>query len=183
MMWLIVILVLIVVYLVVMYNGLVTLNVRTDEAWSDIDIQLKRRYDLIPNLVETVKAYAKHEKGVFEDVTKARAEALSATSVADKSKAEAGLAGALKSVFAVAEAYPELKANENFGQLQSELTDTEDKIQAARRFYNGNVRDLNIAIQVFPTSIFANMFGFKKRVLFELEQAEAKEPVKVSFDK
>lgn len=180
--WVLVILVILIVWIVAIYNRLVTLNVRTDESWSDINVQLKRRYDLIPNLVETVKGYAKHEKSVFENVTKARAEALGATSVADKAKAEAGLAGALKSIFAVAEAYPELKANENFGRLQDELTDTEDKIQAARRFYNSNVRDLNIAIQVFPTNIFANMLGFKKRELFELEQAEAKEPVKVSFD-
>ncbi len=179
--WIIVILAVIVGAIISIYNRLVTLNIRTDESWSDINVQLKRRYDLIPNLVATVKGYAKHEKSVFEDVTKARAEALGASSIADKSKAEAGLAQALKSVFAVAEAYPELKANENFGQLQAELTDTEDKIQAARRFYNSNVRDLNIAIQVFPTNIFANMLGFKKRDLFELEQAEAKEPVKVDF--
>ncbi len=178
-----VVLIVLVLWLAAMYNRLVTANVRTDEAWSDIDVQLKRRYDLIPNLVETVKGYAKHEKSVFDDVTQARAEALGAKSISDKSKAEAGLAGALKSVFAVAEAYPELKANENFNSLQSELTDTEDKIQAARRFYNSNVRDLNITIQVFPTNIFANMFGFKKRVLFELDEAAAKEPVKVEFDK
>jgi|SRR3989344_738632 len=179
--WILAIIIILVLAIISIYNRLVTLNVRTDESWSDINVQLKRRYDLIPNLIETVKGYAKHEKSVFEDVTKARAEALSATGVGDKAKAEAGLAGALKSVFAIAEAYPDLKANENFGQLQSELTDTEDKIQAARRFYNSNVRDLNIAIQVFPTNMFANMLGFKKRELFELEQAEAKEPVKVDF--
>jgi LemA protein len=181
MIWLIAIIVIVILAIVMIYNKLVTLNARTDESWSDINIQLKRRYDLIPNLVEVVKGYAKHEKSVFEDVTKARAEALGAKGIDDKAKAEAGLAGALKSVFAVAEAYPELKANENFGQLQAELTDTEDKIQAARRFYNTNVRDLNIAIAVFPTNIFANMLGFKKRELFELEDAAAKEPVSVKF--
>jgi len=179
--WLLGILVVVVIWIIAIYNRLITLNVRTDEAWSDISVQLKRRYDLIPNLVETVKGYAKHEKTVFENVTKARTEAIGAKGVEDKAKAEAGLAEALKSVFAVAEAYPDLKANENFGKLQDELTDTEDKIQAARRFYNANVRDLNIATQVFPTNIFANMLGFKKRELFELEEEAAKEPVKVDF--
>lgn len=163
------------------YNKLVTLNVRTDEAWSDIDVQMKRRYDLIPNLVETVKGYAKHEKEAFENVTKARAEALSATGVSDKAKAENQIEGALKSIFAVAEAYPELKANQNFAQLQADLTDTEDKIQASRRFYNSNVREMNIAVQTFPTNIFADMFKFKKRDLFEIDEPEAKEPVKVNF--
>lgn len=182
--WIIVIVIAVIILLfIAVYNGLIRLNVRTDEAWSDIEVQLKRRYDLIPNLVETVKSYAKHEKGVFEDVTKARAEALGATSIADKGKAENQIEGALKSIFAVAEAYPDLKANQNFAQLQADLTDTEDKIQAARRFYNANVRDLNIAIQTFPKSVIANMFGFKKRELFELEEAAAKEPVKVKFDK
>lgn len=179
----IIIVAVVVIALIAMYNRLVTLNVRTDEAWSDIDVQLKRRYDLIPNLVETVKGYAKHEKSVFEDVTKARAEALGAKGIAEKSKAENQLSETLKSIFAVAEAYPELKANENFGKLQDELTDTEDKIQAARRFYNGNVRDLNIAIRSFPANIFANMLGFKPRQLFELTEAAAKEPVKVNFEK
>lgn len=180
--WIIVIVLVILVLIVVgIYNRLVKLNVRTDEAWSDIEVQLKRRYDLIPNLVETVKGYAKHEKGVFEDVTKARAEALGAKGITDKSKAENQLEGALKSIFAVAEAYPELKANDNFAKLQSDLTDTEDKIQASRRFYNSNVREMNIAIQVFPTNIFANMLGFKKRDLFELKEEAAKEPVKVDF--
>lgn len=177
------IIVILVIIAVSVYNKLVQLNVRTDEAWSDIEVQLKRRYDLIPNLVESVKGYAKHEKSVFDDVTKARAEALGAQGVADKSKAENQLEGALKSIFAVAEAYPELKANENFLSLQSALTDTEDKIQAARRFYNSNVREMNIAVQTFPSNIFANMFGFKKRVLFELDNAAAKEPVKVDFNK
>jgi LemA protein len=181
--WIVLIIVAVIVIIVIsIYNRLVKLNVRTSEAWSDIAVQLKRRYDLIPNLVETVKGYAKHEKSVFENVTKARTEALSAKGVADKSKAENMLTESLKSVFAVAEAYPELKASENFSQLQSEITDTEDKIQASRRFYNGNVRDLNIAIQTFPTNIFAKNLGFKERELFELEQAGAKEPVKVDFN-
>lgn len=181
--WIVIaIVVILILILVSMYNGLVKLKVRSDEAWSDIDVQLKRRYDLIPNLVETVKGYAKHEKGVFEEVTKARAEALSAKSVKSKSDAENKVSEALKSIFAVAEAYPDLKASSNFGKLQDELTDTEDKIQAARRFYNGNVRDLNIAIQSFPTSIIANMFKFNKKELFGLEEAEAKEPVKVKLD-
>jgi LemA protein len=173
---------LIIVILIAMYNKFVQLNIRTDEAWSDIDVQMKRRYDLIPNLIETVKGYAKHEKSVFEDVTAARANALSAQSVPDKAKAENQLQGALKSIFAVAEAYPELKANENFSQLQAELTDTEDKIQASRRFYNSNVREMNIAVQSFPANMFVKMFGFKKRDLFELEEAAAKNPVKVDFN-
>lgn len=175
------IIVIVILFFVGVYNGLIKLNVRTDEAWSDIEVQLKRRYDLIPNLIETVKGYAKHETKVFESVTKARAEALGAQGVADKSKAETGLEGALKSIFAVAEAYPDLKANQNFSKLQDELTDTEDKIQASRRFYNANVRDMNIAVQTFPKNIVANMFGFKKRDLFELEEVAAKEPVKVNF--
>jgi LemA protein len=165
-----------------MYNRLVQLNIRSDEAWSDIDVQLKRRYDLIPNLVETVKGYAKHEKGVFEEVTKARAEALSAKGIKSKSDAENKISEALKSIFAVAEAYPDLKASQNFSKLQDELTDTEDKIQAARRFYNANVRDLNIAVDSFPTNVIANMFSYKKRELFGLEEAAAKEPVKVKFE-
>lgn len=177
------IVVVLVVIVISIYNGLVRLSVRTDEAWSDIDVQLKRRYDLIPNLIETVKGYAKHEKEVFEEVTRARAEALSAQSVGQKSKAENQLEGALKSIFAVAEAYPELKANENFAQLQTELSDTENKIQAARRFYNSNVRELNIAVRTFPRNIFANILGFKTRDLFELEEAKAKDPVKVDFSK
>lgn len=181
--WIIIIVIaLVIIAFIAIYNGLVRLKVRVDEAWSDINVQLKRRYDLIPNLVETVKGYAKHEKGVFENVTKARAEALSAQSVPEKGKAENQLEGALKSIFAVAEAYPDLKANQNFAQLQADLTDTEDKIQAARRFYNANVRDLNISVQTFPKNIIANMFGFKERELFNLEDEAAKEPVKVKFD-
>lgn len=175
------IVVLLIIIIVGIYNRLVALNVRTDEALSDIDVQLKRRADLIPNLVDTVKGYVKHEKDVLENVTKARSEMLSAKSAPDKLKADNALEGALKSIFAVAEAYPDLKANQNFMQLQGDLTDTEDKIQAARRFYNTNVRELNIAIQVFPNNIFAGMLGYKKRDLFELENKADKDPVKVEF--
>lgn len=170
---------------VMMYNGLVRLNTRTDEAWSDITVQLKRRYDLIPNLVNTVKGYAKHEKSVFEDVTKARASAMGAQGVAETAKAENQFKETLKSLFAVAEAYPDLKANENFKELQAELVDTEDKIQASRRFYNGSVRDLNIKVKTFPTNIFANMLGFKSREFFEVEEAEAAtiaKPTDVNFN-
>jgi LemA protein len=170
---------------VMMYNGLVRLNTRTDEAWSDITVQLKRRYDLIPNLVNTVKGYAKHEKTVFEDVTKARSNALGAQGVAETAKAENQFQQTLKSLFAVAEAYPDLKANENFKELQAELVDTEDKIQASRRFYNGSVRDLNIKVKTFPTNIFANMLGFKIREFFEVEEAEAAaiaKPTDVNFN-
>lgn len=169
---------------VVMYNGLVKANVRVDEAWSDITVQLKRRADLIPNLIETVKGYAKHEKEVFENVTKARSAILGAQGVEDTAKADNMMTDALKSIFAVAEAYPDLKANQNFSQLQSDLTDTEDKIQAARRFYNGSARDLNIKVQTFPTNLFAGMLGFKKREFFELdeaENAEVQKPVDVKF--
>jgi LemA protein len=171
---------LIVLWLVLAYNGLVRLRNRAQEAWSDIDVQLKRRYDLIPNLVESVKGYMAHEAGVFENVTKARSQAMQATGPA-KAAAENQLSGALKSLFAVAENYPQLKANENFLNLQSALTDTEDKIQAARRFYNGMVRDLNTKIQVFPTNIFANVFGFKPMEFFgDLTDAE-KQSVSVKF--
>jgi LemA protein len=163
------------------YNSLIRSRNRVDEAWSDIDVQLKRRYDLIPNLIETVKGYAKHEKEVFEKVTKARTEAMGAQTVVEKDKAENVLSGALKSLFAVAEAYPDLKANENFGKLQDELTDTEDKIQASRRFYNGNVRDFNTKIQVFPTNLFAQALGFKAYDFFEVENEAEKENVKVDF--
>jgi LemA protein len=181
--WIIIIIIAVVlISAIAIYNRLVQLGVRTDESWSDIDVQLKRRYDLIPNLVETVKGYAKHEKNVFEEVTAARSEALKAGDMKSKAEAENTLSGALKSVFAVAEAYPELKANQNFAQLQSDLTDTEDKIQAARRFYNANVRELNIAIQSFPSNIFANIFNFKKRELFGITDAAEKEPVKVKFE-
>lgn len=170
--------------LVVIYNGLVRSKIRVDEAWSDITVQLKRRLDLIPNLVDTVKGYAKHEKTVFEKVTQARAQAISATSVKETAKAENQFEGALKSLFAVAEAYPDLKANENFKELQEELVDTEDKIQAARRFYNGATRDYNIKIKVFPTNMFASLLGFKAREFFEVEdRATAEKPVDVDFEK
>lgn len=155
-----------------MYNSLVRLNVRVDEAWSDITVQLKRRFDLIPNLVSTVKGYAKHEAEVLENIAKERAGMATGGSVKEAAEAENMLTGALKSVFAVAESNPDLKANQNFLQLQAELVDTEDKIQASRRFYNGSARDLNIKIKTFPTNIFANMLGFKVREFFEVEEAE-----------
>lgn len=169
---------------IVMYNSLVRLNVRVDEAWSDITVQLKRRADLIPNLVNTVKGYAKHEKEVFENVTQARSAMLGAKTPGEAAKAENAFEQTLKSLFAVAEAYPDLKANENFKGLQDELTDTEDKIQASRRFYNGSARDLNTKIKVFPTNIFAGMLGFKVREFFEVGEAEAaaiSKPTDVKF--
>ena len=168
-------------YLIALYNGLVSTNQQTNEAWSDIDVQLKRRYDLIPNLMETVKGYAKHEKEVFSQVSEARSAAMGASSVEEKNAAENQLSQTLKSLFAVSEAYPDLKANENFLQLQDELADTENKIQAARRFYNSNVMSLNTKVQQFPANLFAKGFGFKEREYFELEEEAAKEPVKVSF--
>jgi len=168
-------------WFIFIYNGLIRLKVRTDEAWSDIDVQLKRRYDLIPNLVNTVKGYASHESGVFEKVTEARSQAMNAGSAAEKGAAENALTGTLKTLFAVAENYPELKANTNFLELQRELSDTENKIQAARRFYNGNVRDLNTKIQVFPDSIVANMLSIKQREFFEIEEAAQKETPNVQF--
>jgi len=163
------------------FNGLVRARNRVKEAWSDIDVQLKRRYDLIPNLVETVKGYAKHESGVFEQVTKARATAMGAQTVAEHGQAENMLAGALKSLFAVAEAYPDLKASGNFAKLQDELTDTENKIQAARRFYNSNVLDLNTKIETFPTNLIAGMFGFSKSDFFELSDERERNSVEVKF--
>jgi LemA protein len=177
------IIVVLLIWAIASYNRLVTMVNRAKEAWADIDVQLKRRYDLIPNLVNTVKGYAAHESSAFENVTKARAAAMGATSLADKGQAEATLAGALKSVFAIAEAYPDLKANQNFLSLQSELTDTEDKIQAARRFYNGNVRDLNTSIQAFPGNLIASTFHFTAMEFFQLDAADAaaKEPVQVKF--
>lgn len=171
---------LLILWIVGAYNSLVSLKNRTDEAWSDIDVQTKRRYDLIPNLVETVKGYATHERQAFENVTKARTMAMTATSPEQKGQAENMLTGALKSVFAIAEAYPELKASQNFADLQAQLAETEDKIQAARRFYNANVRDLNIRIQSFPTNIFARRLGFQVRQFFAADEA-AQEPVKVTF--
>ncbi|BDZ55860.1 LemA family protein [Agromyces marinus] len=170
------------IYLWVTYNSLVTLNVRVDEAWSDITVQLKRRADLIPNLIEAVKGYAAHEKAVFENVTKARAETLSAGGPAEASAAENHMQQALKSIFAVAEAYPQLQASQNFLQLQSELVDTEDKIQAARRFYNGGVRELNTKIKVFPNTLFVRGLGFHEREFFEVTEAAAiAEPPRVQF--
>ncbi|OYX53302.1 hypothetical protein B7Y92_03430 [Candidatus Saccharibacteria bacterium 32-50-13] len=166
------------------YNSLVSLRVRVEEAWSDITVQLKRRLDLIPNLIETVKGYAAHESGVLENVTKARAQAMQATSVEDTAAAENQLEGALKSLFAVSESYPDLKASANFVELQKELVDTEDKIQAARRFYNNGVMQLNNKIQLFPQNIVAKMFNFDNRAFFELdetEQARAEQPVEVKF--
>jgi len=167
-------------WLIMVYNGLIKLKNRTDEAWSDIDVQLKRRYDLIPNLINTVKGYAKHEKELFEKVTEARARAIGAKDPKEQAEAENMLSGTLKSLFAVAEAYPELKANQNFLELQRELTDTEDKIQASRRFFNGNVRDFNTKIQIFPNNLIAGMLGFKQYEFFEAEGVE-KENVKVEF--
>lgn len=170
------------VFVWVTYNGLVTLKIRVDEAWSDITVQLKRRLDLIPNLINSVKGYAAHESGVFQAVTEARANAMNAQGVKETAAAENMFEGALKSLFAVAEAYPDLKANENFLQLQQELVDTEDKIQASRRFYNSGVRDLNTKIQVFPNNIFAGMLGFTQREFFEVEDmASVEKPVEVKF--
>ncbi len=172
------------VFLWATYNGLVTLKVRVDEAWSDITVQLKRRADLIPNLVDTVKGYAKHEKSVFEEVTKARAEVMNAKSPKEAAKADNMLEDALKSIFAVAEAYPDLKASTNFSELQAELVDTEDKIMAARRFYNGGVRDLNTKIQLFPNNMFAGMLGFKEREFYDVDESErskVEKPVATNF--
>jgi len=177
---LLIIVAIVIVWIIAVYNGLITLRNRTDEAWSDIDVQLKRRYDLIPNLVETVKGYATHEKELFEKVTQARTAAMQAGNVHDKAQAENMLSSTLKSLFAVAEAYPQLRASENFAKLQDELSDTENKIQAARRFYNGNVRDLNTKMQVFPSNIIAGMLGFKAREFFEIDEAQ-RENVSVKF--
>lgn len=171
----------VVIVFIAIYNGLVVRRNRVNEAWSDIEVQLKRRYDLIPNLVETVKGYAKHETTAFENVTKARAAAMGAQTAQEHAATENMLTGALKSLFAVAEAYPDLKANQNFLELQRELSDTENKIQAARRFYNGNVRDYNTMIQSFPSNIIAGSFRFSVREFFELEEEQAKNPVKVQF--
>ena len=182
--WIVPVVVLVVVaWIIAVYNRFVRLVQRSKEAWADIDVQLKRRYDLIPNLVEAVKGYVKHEAGTLEKVTAARAAAMDAGGVEAKGKAENMLSGALKSLFAVAESYPELKANTNFLELQRELSDTENKIQAARRFYNGNVRDLNTAISVFPGNVLADFFRFEPREFFALDEAEAaaRNPVAVKF--
>lgn len=175
------IIVVIILAIIAMYNGLIRLKVRVDEAWSDIDVQLKRRYDLIPNLLETVKGYAAYEKTTLDSVIKARNMAMQAGTAADKAKAENVLSNTLKSIFALAESYPDLKANQNFLELQRELTDTEDKIQAARRFYNGNVRDFNTKLQVFPTNFMAGRLGFAVREFFGIEDAAEREAVKVKF--
>ncbi len=169
-----------VIWLIAVYNGLIRRRNRVDEAWSDIDVQLKRRYDLIPNLVETVKGYAAHEKQVFENVTAARSAAMSAVGPQQKEKAENQLSQTLKSLFAVAEAYPQLRASENFMELQRELTDTENKIQASRRFYNSNVLEFNTSLQTFPRNIFAGMLGFGKREFFGAQESE-RNPVQVKF--
>lgn len=180
-----VIIAVIAISLIAMFNALVKLNQQSEEAWSDITVQLKRRYDLIPNLIETVKGYAAHEKGVFEKVTEARANALNAQGPAETGRAEGDFEKTMKSLFAVAEAYPDLKASQNFQDLQAELTDTEDKVQASRRFYNGVVRDFNTKRQTFPTNIFAGMLGFRQdKEFFELDAAQTAavaEPVAVKF--
>jgi len=177
------IIVLLAIILVGMYNGLIRSKNRVDEAWSDIDVQLKRRHDLIPNLVETVKGYAAHEQETFEKVTQARNAAMGAQNTQDPKavlEAENALSSTLRSIFALAESYPDLKANQNFLELQRDLTDTEDKIMASRRFYNTNVRDFNTKLQVFPTNIFGRMLGFKDYAFFEAADTE-KEPVAVKF--
>jgi len=176
----------IVLWAIVGYNGLVTLRNRTEEAWSDIDVQLKRRYDLIPNLIETVKGYASHESATLEKVIAARNSAMqthdsSSASLEQKMQAESALAGSLKSIFALSESYPDLKANQNFMKLQDELSDTENKIQASRRFFNGNVRELNTKIEHFPSNMLAKMFGFEKRGFFEVPDAAQRENVQVKF--
>ena len=171
---------LIIIWLVFAYNRFIVYGVRVKEAWSDIDVQLKRRHDLIPNLVETVKGYMTHERQVFEKVTEARSRAVGAKSKDEKLGAENALSSTLKTLFAVSENYPDLKANANFLDLQRELADTENKIQAARRFYNSNVMDYNTKINTFPSNLIAGAFGFKKEEFFGLEESQ-KEPVKVSF--
>ena len=172
-----------IIWVIYIYNRFVRLTNRTEEGWSDIDVQMKRRYDLIPNLVETVKGYAAHEAGTLQKVTEARTKAMGAQSVAEHAEAENMLTGALKSLFAVSEAYPDLKANSNFVELQRELSDTENKIQAARRFYNGVVQELQNAIEMFPSNLIGSAFGFKTREFFQLGEGEqaAREPVKVNF--
>ena len=182
MMYIYIILGIIILWIIFAYNSFVRLINRSKEAWADIEVQLKRRYDLIPNLVNTVKGYATHESSAFENVTKARAAALGASGMAEKGKAENNLTGALKSVFAISEAYPELKANQNFLALQNELSDTENKIQSARRFYNANVRDLNTSIESFPNNVIANTFKFSKMELFDIALNDAAQnPVEVKF--
>ena len=176
-----VIIVVVIVLLIGLYNGLVQLRVRADSAWSDIDIQLKRRHDLIPNIVETVKGYAAHEKGTFENIAKWRSAAMGATAPDDRAQAENQLTGALRQLFAVAEAYPELKANTQFTQLTQTLQEVEDAIQNARRYYNAVVRDYNTKIQTFPGNVFAGMFGFQPRQFFELTAPAEREVPQVKF--
>jgi LemA protein len=175
------VLVVLIIWVIAMYNGLVRLKIQCDNAWADIDVQLKRRYDLIPNLVETVKGYAAHEKGTLEAVINARNRAMSATGPAEKAEAENMLSGALKSLFALSEAYPQLRAIEAFTSLQNSLAQIEDSVQNARRYYNAVVRDLNTKILQFPTSIFAGMLGFKPREFFEVSAPAERETPKVSF--
>ena len=182
--WIVIILILVLVYVIFLYNSLVLKRNRKEEAWSDIDVQLKRRYDLIPNLVKTVQGYAKHESGIFEKVTELRTKALETDGVREQGQAENMLTDALKSVFAVAENYPDLKASANFIELQKELTDTENKIQASRRFFNSTVQDLNTAIQSFPQNLFVERLGFSESDFFEIDEDEkekAKNPTPVSF--
>ena len=177
-----IVLAVIVLWVIWAFNSLVSLRNRAKEAWADIEVQLKRRYDLIPNLVNTVKGYATHESTAFEKVTQARSQAMGAGNLAQKGQAENMLTGALKSLFAIAEAYPDLKANQNFLALQNELSDTENKVQAARRFYNGNVRDLNTKIEIFPSNLIAGAFRFSKMEFFDLPDADvAQSPVQVKF--
>lgn len=182
-MWIFALIILaIIVIAVLLYNSLIRSRNRVDESWADIEVQLKRRYDLIPNLVNTVKGFATQEAGVLERVTQARTQAMGAQTPDEKMKDENMLSGTLKSLFAVAESYPDLKSNANFMQLQTDLTDTEDKIQAARRFYNGNVRDFNTKIEVFPTNIFASMLGFTKKAFFDIDDnGPESKPVEVKF--
>lgn len=175
------VIVLLIIVFIGIYNSLVRRKNQAEEAWSDIEVQMKRRYDLIPNVVETVKGYAAHEKGVFEEVTLARTRAMGATTAPDKAKAENVLSNTLKTLFAVAENYPDLKANANFLDLQRELADTENKIQSARRFYNSVIREYNTSTQSFPTNIIASMFGFSKKDFFDLDNPEEAKPVQVKF--
>jgi LemA protein len=180
--WIVLILIAVFIFIVVgIYNSLITLRNRADNAWAQVDVQLRRRYDLIPNLVETVKGYAKHEREVFEKVTEARSKAINAGTVKEQGEAENMLSGALKSLFAVVESYPDLKANQNFLMLQEELAGTEGKIAYARQFYNDSVMKFNMKQQVFPSNIIANMFNFKEKEYFEIEEPAAREPVKVEF--
>jgi LemA protein len=171
----------VVMFVIGVYNGLVTLRNRCNNAWAQVDVQLRRRYDLIPNLVETVKGYAKHERETFQKVTEARSQAINAGTIKDQGVAENMLTGALKSLFAVVENYPDLKANQNFLMLQEELAGTEGKIAYARQFYNDNVMKFNLKQQVFPSNIIANMFNFKEKEYFEIEEPEARGPVEVKF--